>query len=170
VRCQLHLLTGRAEDRLTFDVQPEIAERMRYADRPGKSKVERFMHFYFLQAKVVGDLTGVFLAHLDEKFAARGSRFGFPRLFKSPRKLNGFTLERGRLALPRDSFFQEDPVRLVEIFQLADLHGLEIHPTAMRAAARDAGWSTRCARTVAPMRCSSTCSPARARPKWCCAG
>ncbi|MDP5277512.1 [protein-PII] uridylyltransferase [Sphingomonas sp. DG1-23] len=138
VRCQLHLLTGRAEDRLTFDVQPEIASRMRYADRPGKSKVERFMHFYFLQAKVVGDLTGVFLAHLDEKFAARGSRFGFPRLFKSPRKLNGFTLERSRLALPRDSFFQEDPVRLVEIFQLADLHGLEIHPTAMRAAARDA--------------------------------
>lgn len=138
VRCQLHLLTGRAEDRLTFDVQREIAERMRYADRPGKSKVERFMHFYFLQAKVVGDLTGVFLAHLDEKFAARGSRFGFPRLFKSPRKLNGFTLERGRLAIPRDSFFQEDPVRLIELFQLADLHGLEIHPLAMRAAARDA--------------------------------
>lgn len=138
VRCQLHLLTGRAEDRLTFDVQREIAERMRYADRPGKSKVERFMHFYFLQAKVVGDLTGVFLAHLDEKFAARGSRFGFPRLFKSPRKLNGFTLERGRLAIPRDSFLQEDPVRLIELFQLADLHGLEIHPLAMRAAARDA--------------------------------
>ncbi|TGX52865.1 [protein-PII] uridylyltransferase [Sphingomonas gei] len=138
VRCQLHLLTGRAEDRLTFDVQPEIASRMRYADRPGKSKVERFMHFYFLQAKVVGDLTGVFLAHLDEKFAARGSRFGFPRLFRSPRKLHGFMLERSRLAIPRDTFFREDPVRLVEIFQLADLHGLEIHPTAMRAAARDA--------------------------------
>jgi [protein-PII] uridylyltransferase len=138
VRCHLHLLTGRAEDRLTFDVQTEIASRMRYADRPGKSKVERFMHFYFLQAKVVGDLTGVFLAHLDEKFAARGSRFGLPRLFKSPRKLNGFTLERGRLALPRDTFFREDPVRLVELFQLADLHGLEVHPTAMRAAARDA--------------------------------
>ncbi len=138
VRCQLHLLTGRAEDRLTFDVQPEIAERMRYSDRPGKSKVERFMHFYFLQAKVVGDLTGVFLAHLDEKFAARGSRFGFPTLWRSPRKLKGFVLERGRLALPRDSFFAEDPVRLLELFQLADLHGLEIHPTAMRAATRDA--------------------------------
>ncbi|NIJ22249.1 [protein-PII] uridylyltransferase [Sphingomonas naasensis] len=138
VRCQLHLLTGRAEDRLTFDVQTEIASRMRYADRPGKSKVERFMHFYFLQAKVVGDLTGVFLAHLDEKFAARGTRFGLPRMFKTPRKLHGFMLERGRLALPRDNFFQEDPVRLLEIFQLADLHGLEIHPSAMRAAARDA--------------------------------
>jgi [protein-PII] uridylyltransferase len=138
VRNQLHLLAGRAEDRLTFDLQRELAERMRYADRPGKSKVERFMHFYFLQAKVVGDLTGVFLAHLDEKFAARGSRFGFPVLWKSPRKLKGFTLERGRLALPRDSFFAEEPVRLIELFQLADLHGLEVHPTAMRAAARDA--------------------------------
>lgn len=138
VRCHLHLITGRAEDRLTFDVQREIAERMRYADRPGKSKVERFMHFYFLQAKVVGDLTGVFLAHLDEKFAARGRRFGLPRLFRSPRKLKGFVLERGRLALPRDSFFQEDPVRLIELFQLADAHALEVHPLAMRAAARDA--------------------------------
>jgi [protein-PII] uridylyltransferase len=138
VRCHLHAITDRAEDRLTFDLQREIAERMRYSDRPGKSKVERFMHFYFLQAKVVGDLTGVFLAHLDDKFAARGSRFGLPMLFKSPRKLKGFTLERGRITIPRDTFFQEDPVRLIELFQLADLHALEIHPTAMRAAARDA--------------------------------
>lgn len=138
VRNQLHLITDRPEDRLTFDVQREIAERMRYSDRPGKSKVERFMHFYFLQAKMVGDLTGVFLAHLDEKFAARGSRFGLPTLFRSPRKLNGFTMDRGRLAIPRDKFFAEDPVRLIELFHLADLHSLEIHPLAMRAAARDA--------------------------------
>jgi [protein-PII] uridylyltransferase len=138
VRCHLHAITDRAEDRLTFDLQREIAERMRYSDRPGKSKVERFMHFYFLQAKIVGDLTGVFLAHLDEKFAARGSRFGFPTLWKSPRKLKGFTLERGRITIPRDAFFAEDPVRLIELFQLADLHKLEIHPTAMRAASRDA--------------------------------
>ncbi len=138
VRCHLHLIAHRAEDRLTFDVQREIAERMRYADRPGMSKVERFMRFYFLQAKTVGDLTGVFLAHLDEKFAARGSRFGLPMLWRRPRKLKGFRLDRGRLALPRDTYFAEDPVRLIELFQLADLHGLEIHPLAMRAAARDA--------------------------------
>ncbi|MDR6852804.1 [protein-PII] uridylyltransferase [Sphingomonas sp. BE123] len=138
VRCHLHTLARRGEDRLTFDYQREIAERMRYADRPGKSKVERFMHFYFLQAKMVGDLTGVFLAHLDEKFAARGSRFGLPRIRRSPRKLKGFVLDRGRLALPRDDFFREDPVRLLELFQLADLHGLEVHPLAMRAANRDA--------------------------------
>ena len=138
VRCHLHLVTGRAEDRLTFDVQREIAERMRFSDRLGKPGVERFMQYYFLQAKAVGSLTGVFLAHLDEQFAGRGRRFGLPTIRRRPRKLGGFVLDRGRLALPRDDFFAEDPVRLIEIFQLADLHGLEIHPMAMRAAARDA--------------------------------
>ncbi|MBS0479849.1 MAG: nucleotidyltransferase domain-containing protein, partial [Proteobacteria bacterium] len=100
VRCHLHAIAGRAEDRLTFDMQRDIAERMRFADRPGKSRVERFMQYYFLQAKAVGNLTGVFLAHLDEKFAARGRRFGLPTLRRRPSKLRGFVLDRGRLALP----------------------------------------------------------------------
>ncbi|URW74675.1 [protein-PII] uridylyltransferase [Sphingomonas donggukensis] len=138
VRCHLHLIVGRPEDRLTFDVQREIAERMRFTDRPGKSKVERFMQLYFLQAKAVGDLTGVFLAHLDEKFAARGRRFGLPTIRRRPTKLHGFVLDRGRLALPDDDFFRSDPVRLVEMFALAEGHGLEVHPLAMRAASRDA--------------------------------
>ena len=140
VRCHLHLIAGRAEDRLTFDVQREVAARMRFRDRAGRPAVERFMQFYFLQARTVGTLTGVFLAHLDERFAARGRRFlpQLPSFKRKPGKLNGFVLDRGRLALPRDSFFREDPVRLVEIFHLADLHALEVHPLAMRAAARDA--------------------------------
>ena len=138
VRCHLHLIAGRAEERLTFDYQREIAARMNYADRPGKSPVERFMRHYFLHAKTVGDLSGVFLAHLDEKFARRGSRLGLPTLRRRPRKLEGFVLDRGRLALPADDFFRQDPVRLIQIFALADKHELEIHPLAMRAASRDA--------------------------------
>ena len=139
VRCHLHTLAGRAEDRLTFDYQREIAERMRYTDRPGQSKVERFMRFYFLQAKAVGDLTGLFLAQLDEQFATRGRRFAaLPSFRRSPRKLNGFVLDRGRLSLPRDDWFVENPVRLVEMFALADRHGLDVHPLAMRTATRDA--------------------------------
>ena len=138
VRCHLHMITGRLEDRLTFDVQPEIARRMRYADRPGRSAVERFMQHYFLMAKHVGDLTGVFLAHLDDSMAAKGRRFTLSGFMRSPRKLSGFVLDRGRLALPSDDWFQADPVRLIEIFALADEHGLEVHPQAMRAASRDA--------------------------------
>ncbi|WOF45616.1 [protein-PII] uridylyltransferase (plasmid) [Sphingopyxis indica] len=137
VRCHLHILAGRAEDRLTFDFQREIAARMQFADRPGKSPVERFMQLYFLHAKSVGDLTGTFLAHLDEQMAARGRRF-LPTIRRRPGKLNGFVLDRGRLALPSDDFFEADPVRLLEIFALADKYGLEIHPQAMRQARHDA--------------------------------
>ena len=137
VRCHMHAISGRAEERLTFDLQREVAERMHFADRPGRSTVERFMQYYFLNAKSVGDVTGLFLAHLDEAMAKKGRRF-LPSFNRNPRKLNGFQLDRGRLALPHDRFFEEDPVRLLEIFQLADLHRLEIHPLAMRAAQRDA--------------------------------
>ncbi|MEY3986344.1 MAG: hypothetical protein RLZ59_1789 [Pseudomonadota bacterium] len=142
VRCHLHLIAKRPEERLTFDVQREIAERMRYNDRPGRSAVERFMQHYFLNAKMVGNLTALFLAHLDDTHASKGRRFTLPSLAgfrRSPKQLNGFVLDRGRLALPRDDFFAEDPVRLIELFALADSQSLEIHPQAMRAAARDAG-------------------------------
>ena len=137
VRCHMHSITGRAEDRLTFDLQRDVAERMQFAERPGRSSVERFMQYYFLNAKTVGDVTGLFLAHLDDTMAKRGRRF-LPSFTRNPKKLNGFQLDRGRLALPHDSYFADDPVRLIEIFQLADLYGLEIHPLAMRAAQRDA--------------------------------
>ncbi|HEY0087013.1 MAG TPA: [protein-PII] uridylyltransferase [Allosphingosinicella sp.] len=138
VRCHLHIVAGRAEERLTFDYQREIAARMHYADRPGKSPVERFMRHYFLHAKTVGDLTGVFLSHLDDKFARKGSRFGLPTIRRRPRKLEGFVLDRGRLALPSEDFFREEPLRLLLLFALADRYELEIHPLAMRAATRDA--------------------------------
>ena len=138
VRGHLHSVAGRAEERLTFDVQSEIARRMRYADRPGRSAVERFMQHYFLTAKAVGDLTGVFLAHLDDSLAPKGRRFGLAGFMRAPRHLNGFILDRGRLTVPNDMWFRADPVRLIEIFAVADAQSLEIHPTAMRAAARDA--------------------------------
>ena len=138
VRCHLHLLAGRAEERLSFDYQKRIAEIMNYADRPGKSAVERFMQFYFINAKSVGDLTGVFLAQLDEQLGKKGFRFALPTIRRKPKRLGGFMLDRGRLTVPSDEFFRADPVRLVELFALAARERLEIHPAAMRAATRDA--------------------------------
>ncbi|WP_197041937.1 [protein-PII] uridylyltransferase [Sandarakinorhabdus oryzae] len=135
VRIMLHHLTGRAEERLTFDVQRELAARLRYANRDAMSAVERFMRHYFLVAKSVGDLTGLFLAHLDES-TARPS--WLPTLTRRPARLKGFTLRRGQIGVPSDDFFQADPVRLLEMFALADSEGLTIHPLAMRAANRDA--------------------------------
>ena len=138
VRCHLHLLAGRAEERLNFDYQPRIAEIMNYADRPGKSAVERFMQFYFLNAKTVGDLTGVFLAQLDEQLGKKGFRFALPTIRRQPKRLGGFVLDRGRISIPSDDYFRKGPVRLLELFAIAAREQLEIHPTAMRAASRDA--------------------------------
>jgi [protein-PII] uridylyltransferase len=138
VRCHLHLLAGRPEERLSFEYQPRIAQVMNYADRPGKSAVERFMQFYFINAKTVGDLTGLFLAQLDEQLGKKGFRFALPTIRRRPRRLGGFVLDRGRISVPSDDFFRADPVRLLELFALAAREKLEVHPTAMRAATRDA--------------------------------
>jgi [protein-PII] uridylyltransferase len=138
VRCHLHVLAGRAEERLSFEYQPRIAEIMRYADRPGKSAVERFMQFYFLNAKNVGDLTGLFLAQLDDQLGKKSYRFALPTLRRRPKRLEDFVLDRGRVSIPDDDFFRTDPIRLLEIFAIAAREQLEIHPAAMRAAARDA--------------------------------
>ncbi|MDE8650722.1 [protein-PII] uridylyltransferase [Novosphingobium album (ex Liu et al. 2023)] len=138
VRCHLHTITRRAEDRLTFDLQREVAARMNYSDRPGKSAVERFMQYFFLQAKVVGNLTGVFLAQLDEQFAAKPARGLLAGFRAKARTLKGYKIFGGRIRAPTDDWFAADPVRLVEIFVLADREGLEIHPETMRLIARDA--------------------------------
>lgn len=139
VRCHMHELAGRGEDRLTFDLQRQVAERMNFADRPGKSAVERFMQYYFLQAKRVGNLTGVFLAALEEEFRkSRRQSVFFRRRSSQPRELSGFLVADGQIRAPSDDWFARDPVRLIEVFQLAEGEELEIHPQTMRQADRDA--------------------------------
>ena len=138
VRCHLHAITGRAEDRLTFDLQREVAARMQFADRPGKSAVERFMQYFFLQAKRVGHLTGLFLAQLDEQFAKKAPRGLLAGFRARKRSLKGFVVFGGKIDVPSDTWFAQDPVRLIEMFVLADANGLEVHPDAMRLAVRDA--------------------------------
>ena len=137
VRCHLHAITGRTEDRLTFDMQREVAARMNYADRPGKSAVERFMQYFFLQAKVVGNLTGVFMAQLDEQFAQRPSRGLLANFRARGRTVKGYHIFGGRVRAPNETWFAEDPVRMIEIFGVADREGLEIHPETLRQIAHD---------------------------------
>src|ERR1051325_6969700 len=69
VRCHMHFVTGRAEERLSFDIQREIAVRLGYTAHPGMRDVERFMKHYFLIAKDVGDLTAILCAALEDREA-----------------------------------------------------------------------------------------------------
>lgn len=137
VRCHLHTITGREEDRLTFDLQREVASRMHFADRPGKSAVERFMQFFFLQAKRVGNLTAMFLAQLDEQFTAKTPKGILAGFRARARKLKGYIVFGGKLRAPSGDWFTQNPVRLIEIFAIAEAEGLEIHAETMRMATRD---------------------------------
>jgi [protein-PII] uridylyltransferase len=135
VRCHLHYLAGRAEERLTFDLQTEIGRRMGYTDHRGSRGVERFMKHYFLVAKDVGDLTRIFCAILeaDQKHKRRLSwvRWGSAR-----RTLDGFVVDGQRLTIPSEDFFKKDPVALLRLFYVAQRHELDIHPRALRAASQ----------------------------------
>ena len=131
VRCHLHYLAGRPEERLTFDVQKTISERMAYADREGISDVERFMKHYFLIAKDVGDLTRVLCAVLEDQQKKR-SLFRLPGLALLRTKVDGFQVDRGRITVDRDDAFQTEPLKMLRIFAEAQEHDLDIHPQALR--------------------------------------
>ena len=146
VRCHLHFATGRPEERLSFDLQPEIARRMGYGDRGDAPAVERFMRRYFLIAKDVGALTRVFAAKLEAervKLAPKGiSRFLPGRNTKrKPLDEPGFHELGGRLDVEPE-VFATDPVNLLRLFRIADQRNLDLHPDAFTAATRAAGLIT----------------------------
>jgi len=137
VRCHLHYLAGRAEERLSFDAQKEIARRMNYRDRAGGRGVERFMKHYFLVAKDVGDLTRIVCAVLEEeqKKSLFRLRADAP-LFAKPHGTD-FRIDGNRLAFADDGAVARDPVNLLRLFREAQRLGLDVHPRAMRLVARN---------------------------------
>jgi len=141
VRCHLHFQTSKAEERLHFDIQRDIAERLGYTSHPGLSAVERFMKHYFLVAKEVGDLTRIFCAALEEEQAKHVPGFNrFLQTFqRRRRKLAGtsdFIIDNDRITVADEAVFERDPVNLLRLFWFADKHGLEFHPDALKLVTR----------------------------------
>src|SRR5580693_33547 len=147
VRGHLHFATGRPEERLSFELQPQIARRMGYNDRPRKGgdntpAVERFMRRYFLIAREVGVLTREFCAKLESEEAKKKpqglSRFLPRRKSTGPKPLDepGFLVESGRLTVEGIETFERDPVNLLRMFVIADRRDLDLHPDAFTAATR----------------------------------
>ncbi|WP_332701021.1 [protein-PII] uridylyltransferase [Devosia sp.] len=141
VRCHLHFVTHRAEEKLTFDVQPELAERMGYVQRVGMLGVERFMKRYFLVAKDVGDLTRIICASLEFNHAKDMDIVGRVLApFRQGRsKIKGepdFVLDTGRLNIASPDVFEKDPVNLIRMFLVAGREQLLFHPDAIKHIAR----------------------------------
>ena len=130
VRAHLHIVCDRAEDRLTFDRQPEIASRMGYGPRRGNLAVERFMKHYFLAAKEVGELTRVFCAVLEAE-RLHSAPVHRSATVSGPAR-DGLYVSGGRIAAVSEDTFVKRPVRLVTIFRRAQIEGRDIHPATAR--------------------------------------
>jgi [protein-PII] uridylyltransferase len=137
VRCHLHFLTGRAEERLTFDLQPPIARALGYATRAGQRDVERFMKHYFLVAKDVGDLTAIVCAALEERQTKPTQAFDrfLAKLRRRPQAVSeapDFRIDVDRVNVVANDVFERDPVNLIRLYWVADRSGLMVHPEATR--------------------------------------
>jgi [protein-PII] uridylyltransferase len=146
VRAHLHFATGRPEERISFDLQPELARRMGYADRvthggDNTPAVERFMRRYFLIAREVGALTRAFSAKLEAEHLKTAPK-GLSRLLpgRAPRRQAleepGFHIDGGRLSVDGPQTFEADPANLIRLFKIADQRDLDLHPDAFTAATR----------------------------------
>jgi [protein-PII] uridylyltransferase len=142
VRCHMHFVTKRPEERLSFDIQREIAVRLGYTAHPGMRDVERFMKHYFLVAKDVGDLTAILCAGLEEREAKPMPVLDrvIARFKPRPRRVvldsDDFVVDNNRINIADPEAFRRDPVNLIRLFWLAQKHNVAFHPEAMRVAKR----------------------------------
>ena len=138
VRCLLHFLTGRAEEIVSFDLQPAMAAALKYSERGGMRAVERFMKHYFLVAKEVGELTTILCGALEMqqlKASPSLSRFFKPMGWAGRRQVRqrtDFRVDNERLNVSDADVFKRDPVNLFRFFAHAESTGGYLHPNAIR--------------------------------------
>lgn len=132
VRCHMHDLTGRAEERLHFDIQPAIAERLGYKHRNNAKAVERFMKHYFLVSKDIGDLTRIIVASMEENEEQKNRLI--PQKAKS---FLGFETIGNRLKFSEHQNLKEHPIDILRFFRVAQETELDIHPDALHTIRRN---------------------------------
>ena len=138
VRCFLHFLCGRAEEVVTFEYQPAMANSLGYTSHGGLRAVERFMKHYFLIAKEVGDLATILCGSLEMqqlKSTPLLGRLSSPVGWIERRELRrrtDFRIDNDRLNVADRDVFKRDPVNLIRFFAYAETTGGLLHPNAIR--------------------------------------
>ena len=133
VRFHMHYVSGRSEDRLTFDLQPVVGARMGYTRHGVQDGVERFMRHYFLTARDVTRLTMVL-----EPVVVRHT-MGEPAVqMETDRALldAGFVLADGQIMPARRQDFDDEPIQMLRMLKFARDRRLALHPLALRALIR----------------------------------
>jgi [protein-PII] uridylyltransferase len=130
VRFHLHYVAGRAEERLTFDLQPVVGARMGYTRHGRQDGVERFMRHYFLTAREIARLTRIL------EPAILREALGPPAIAAEtdqPLLKCGFVLAEGALMAMPGREFDQEPIQMLRILQVARDRNLELHPLAIRS-------------------------------------
>ncbi|MCY4336324.1 MAG: [protein-PII] uridylyltransferase [Litoreibacter sp.] len=132
-RSHLHLITGRANEKLSFDMQVEVASRMGYRDHGGRRAVEHFMQDYFRHATRVGELTRIILTDLEAQHVKQAPAFiSMIRNARRKKLKPGYKLRGNRLDVAGPKTFLRDPLNILRAFQEALRTGYLIHPDLMR--------------------------------------
>jgi len=125
VRCHLHFLAGRANDRLSFDSQPLIAALMGYKDSEPHVRAEKFMKDYFLFAREVGHLTRILCAKIEAQ-SLKAQKLVLADMVEN------FPVKGNRLTVANATVFKKHPVEIIRIFRVSQTSGIDIHPDALR--------------------------------------
>jgi [protein-PII] uridylyltransferase len=117
IRYALHLLTNRAEDRLIFDYQRDLAAQFGFSrsNQEYNQDVEQFMQFYFKTVLGLEHLNEMLLQLFDERFV--------PREHNEVRRLNNdFDVINGYLEARDKQVFERNPLALLELFLILEQH------------------------------------------------
>ncbi|GHC24457.1 [protein-PII] uridylyltransferase [Aidingimonas halophila] len=116
VRYALHMLTGRAEDRLLFDHQQAVAELFGYRDTPERLAVEQFMKRYYRHVTALAGLNDMLLQHFDEVILRADEVL-------ETKPLNSrFEIKGGYIQARHQNVFHYRPAALLELFLLMSQH------------------------------------------------
>jgi [protein-PII] uridylyltransferase len=134
-RIHLHLTAKRPTESLSFDHQTVLARKMGHASGPVEVAVERFMREYFTNAREVGALTRIACARLEDENALslpKGLSLFVPNRRRGM-KNKDFLIHKGRINFADDMQIRERPELIMQLFNEAGRHNLDIHPDAFQA-------------------------------------
>lgn len=115
VRNELHTLTGKKSDVLTFEVQDRMAGIFGYRSRGRDLAVERFMRTYYLNAAMTAHLAEEILEQVD-RFLPEGIRGRIHSLQR--KKIGGVgVLYKGKIHPLGGVSFQKEPGKIFEFFR-----------------------------------------------------
>ncbi|MDX8406693.1 MAG: [protein-PII] uridylyltransferase, partial [Mariprofundus sp.] len=124
-RAALHLDVKRGSDRLGFEQQVTLAERMGYQSVGHRPAVDTFMKDYFRHVGRVARVTGLLVMHFQEQLHPQ--RFTFKRDIG-----DGFTQEGTLVGISDADVFKEEPLRLLRVFYVAQQGQRRLSSQALR--------------------------------------